>query len=140
MGFKIPRKTARLQFEGEEFEGCEIICALEVTFEAQEELERLQKAEDHRAALSFFADNCIISWNLEDAGGEPMLVSGDSFYKFPGWFGVLVLNGWAEAVKEASKVDAPLGEPSKNGSTSEEESVMTAASSAPLPSSSVPNS
>ena len=140
MGFKVPRKTARLVFEGDEFEGCEIVCALDITFDAQEHLEELQKANDNRKTLAYFAENCIVSWNLVDDDGKELPITGASFFNFPGWFGILVLNGWAEGVKKASGVSGPLVEPSKNGSTSEEESVMTEASSNALPNLPTPNS
>ena len=143
MGFQIPRKTARLQFEGEEFEGCEIVAALDLTFEASEHMDSLQKAEGEgkfREMLGFFADNCIISWNLTDADDNELPVSGESFLKFPGWFGLLVINGWKQAVEEVSTVNAPLPEPSKNGESSEEPSAMTEAQSSALPTSRTPSS
>ena len=151
-GFKIPRKTARLQFEGDEFEGCEIIMALDLTLKATQHMEALQKAampnteegagalppeelqEKFRVLLTFFTEECIVSWNLEDAEGVALPRSADTFLQFPGWFAVLVMNGYAEAVKKVSEVSGPLGGTSKNGSTSEEQSVMTEAQSSALPS------
>ena len=138
MGFQVPRKTARLVFEGDEFEGLEIVCALDLSFAEQQTLKEMQASgdeasgEDQRKVLDFFAERCITSWNLEDKDGKTLPVSGDSFWQFPGWFGMKVLNGWAEAVKKASEVDAPLGEPSKNGSLSEEDAETMAASSTAL--------
>ncbi len=151
-GFKVPRKTARLQFEGDEFEGCEIVCALDLTLEATQHMEALQKAampttegeeapspeelrERFQLMLTFFTENCILSWNLEDAEGVALPRSAETFLQFPGWFAVLVMNGYAEAVKKVSEVPGPLDVTSKNGSTSEEPSVMTGAKSSPLPSS-----
>lgn len=149
MGFKVPRKTARVQFEGKEFEGCEILLALDLTFEASDHVDALQRevaavkeagAEEAtaenapiRRLMDFFADNCIVSWNLEDEEGVALPVTGASFVKFPSWFGLLILNHWKDAVEEASKVPAPLGDSSKNGQSSPEESeTMEAASSVPL--------
>ncbi len=139
MGFKVPRKTARLEFEGDEFEGMEIICALDLTLGAQEHFEGLQadaasatKEEKNaamRASIDYFAKNCIDSWNLENEDGTPISIAGESFYQFPGWFAVAVMNGWTNAIKKASEVGGPLAEPSKNGSGSEVESEMTEAPS-----------
>ena len=147
-GFQIPRKTARLQFEGEEFEGCEIVAALDLTLEATQHMESLRAmiaaskdgaeetsvAEQFNALMTFFSENCIVSWNLVDAEGKELPLSAKTFLQFPGWFMTQVMNGWGEALREVSGVDAPLDDPSKNGSTSEGESVMTEAQSSVLPS------
>ena len=138
MGFQVPRKTARLVFEGDEFEGLEIVCALDLSFAEQQTLKEMQaqgaeaRGEDQRKVLDFFAERCITSWNLEDKDGKALPVSGESFWQFPGWFGMKVLNGWADAVKKASEVNGPLGEPSQNGSLSEEDAETMAASSTAL--------
>ena len=129
MGFKVPRKTALLQFEGEEFEGCEIRVALDITFEASEfmgELQSSTKERKNREALTFFVENCIISWNLEDDDGRELPLAGDTFLQLPGWFGLLIMNGWKQAIEKASEVSVPLDEPSTNGSSSLEESARTA--------------
>ncbi len=151
-GFQVPRKTARLQFEGDEFEGCEIVCALDLTLEATQHMEALQRAvmpnteegaeaalpeeiqEKFRVLLTFFTEECIVSWNLEDAEGVALPRSADTFLQFPGWFAVLVMNGYAEAVKKVSEVSGPLGGTSKNGDKPAEPSVMTEAQSSVLPS------
>ena len=141
MGFKVPRKTARLVFEGEEFEGCEIVVALDITFEAQLHMQELRGSDDEdagpdaqRAILTLFAESALVSWNLEDDGGKPIDVTTEAFLQLPGWFGMLVLNGWGDAIKTASEVSAPLDKPSKNGSSSEEQSETMAAASSALPS------
>ena len=59
-------------------------------------------------------------------------MSGESFMGMPGWFGLKVLNGWSQAMKQLSEVDVPLDEPSKNGSLSEEDAETMAASSTAL--------
>lgn len=153
MGFKVPRKTARLQFEGDEFEGCEIVVALDLTFAAQEHFEDLQfdakapnedeEEESEKAAktrtarrkaqvvmLNYFAENCILSWNLEsdDAEPLPLPISGASIYTFPSWFGMKIMNGWAQAVKKASEVDGPLEMPSPNGNSPKEPNATMEAS------------
>ena len=140
MGFKVPRKTARLKFEGDEFEGLEIVCALDLSFDEQEYIRDLQAKGDEatskelRELLGFFAERCIKSWNLEDADGKALPVSGDAFMQLPGWFGMKVLGGWAQAVRKASEVDSPLGEPSQNGSLSAGDAETMAKSSTALPS------
>jgi len=120
MGFKIPHKTARLVFEGEEFEGCEVNVTLEMTFAQQEHLDELKAAKDFPTLMAFIADTAVTSWNLEDDDGEPMPINAESFMKMPGWFGLAILNGWGGALTTASEVTGPLELPSKNGGSSEE--------------------
>ena len=137
MGFQIPRKTARLKFEGDEFDGMEIVCAADLTFAEQQHLTTMREGADDegdllKELLTWFADRCIISWNLLDGDGKELPVSGESFMGMPGWFGLKVLNGWSQAMKQLSEVDAPLDEQSKNGSLSAEDAETMAASSTAL--------
>jgi hypothetical protein len=123
MGYQVPRKTARLSFEGEEYQGLAIEAAMDLTFEAQEHFEKLQRAEGEdkgNQAIDFFVENCITSWNLEDEKGEPRPLTGAALRKEPTWFAVLVMNTYTAAVRKLSEVDAPLDEKSPNGSTSME--------------------
>ena len=99
MGFKVPRKTAKLQFEGEEFEGCEVVVSLEMSLRAQMQMDELKKADDGEAILAWFAENCIISWNLTDEQDEPVALSAETFLTMPGWFTMPILDGWGKAVK-----------------------------------------
>ena len=128
MGFKVPRKTAKLVFEGDEFEGCEVVVALDITFEAQLHMQEIKDSNEQREILTLFADSALVSWNLEDDGGDPIAPTTDAFLELPSWFGMLVLNGWGDAIKQASGVSAPLDEPSKNGSSSVEASEKMEAS------------
>ena len=129
MGFKVPRKTALLVFEGEEFKGCEIRVALDLTFESQLHMTELKEAGDQRAILTLFANAALVDWNLVDDDDQPIKMTAAAFLELPGWFGMLVLNGWGDAIKQASGVSAPLDEPSKNGSSSAARSGKTAAKS-----------
>ena len=121
-GFKIPHKTARLVFEGDEMDGCEVIVSLELSIEGQKHLDALKKGEDTDAVLKFFAGNCIASWNILTDEDEPMAITGEQLIKMPGWMSLLILNGWGAAVKEATDIPDPLEPPSKNGVSSEEPS------------------
>ena len=140
MGFEVPRRTAVLQFEGEEYEGCEVRCVFDISLGDLLYFDNLeagsQKAEE---AMRRFGDSFLESWNVE-INGESVPATGDGIMLVPAPFALMMLNAWREAMTKIAGVSDPLGDASKNGSTSEEESVMTAASSAPLPSSSVPNS
>lgn len=128
MGFKIPHKTARLVFEGDEFEGCEVNVSLEMTFAAQQHLDELKEAKDFETLMGFIAETAVTSWNLEDDDGKPLPVNVESFMAMPGWFGLAILNGWGAAIEKAGEVTAPLGKPSTNGSSPEEPNATMEAS------------
>lgn len=128
MGFKIPHKTARLVFEGEEFEGCEVTVSLEMTFAAQQHLDELKEAKDFEMLMQFIVENAVTSWNLEDDAGKPLPINVASFMAMPGWFGMAILHGWGAALDKASDVTAPLGKPSPNGANSEEPNATMEAS------------
>ena len=128
MGFKVPRKTALLQFEGDEFKGCEIRVALDLTFESQLHMTELKEAGDQRAILTLFANAALVDWNLVDDDDQPIKMTATAFLELPGWFGMLVLNHWGDALTEASQIAGPLGKQSKNGNTTEEPSAEMEAS------------
>ena len=138
MGYQVPRKTAKLEFVGDEFEGMEIECALDLTLDEEDHLQELRdesKLDEKRAdgklpstadktkakkaaiaMIDYVADRIVLRWNLVDADDNPLEVSGKTFRSgFPSWFGLKVLNGWGAAVKQASSVPDPLEPPSSDG-------------------------
>ena len=129
MGFQVPRKTARLIFEDSEYDGCEVVCAVDVSFEQLAYFAGVGEGTDNEEMFRAFADGFIISWNIEDAGGNPLPADGDGIVKLPAWFAILIMQGWQEAMVELSKVPDPLDGPSKNGEKSAAPSGKTAAQS-----------
>ena len=51
MGLQIPRKTARLKFDGDEFDGMEIVCAADLTFAEQQHLTNMREGIDDEGDL-----------------------------------------------------------------------------------------
>lgn len=119
MGFKVPRRTIRLIFEGDEYDGCEVVCGSDVSFEALGFFQTLdESATSDPEALRIFADSFLISWNIEGADGEIMPCDGEHFLKLPYWFAFKIMEAWKKAMTEEAEVPAPLGKPSRNGGTS----------------------
>lgn len=122
MGFKVPRRTAVLVFDGD-YEGAEIYCRLDVNTETFFAISRLQndaaEGDDEskiRAALGFFVDHIATGWNLEDDDGVEMPLTADSLMTLPANLSLAIIPKWKEA---AAGVSAPLDETSPNGDTSE---------------------
>ena len=124
-GFAVPNRTARLVFEGDEYEGCEVVVSLNVSFAELEYFERDASEKSNVDILRHFGDSFLISWNYQGEDG-PLPANGEGMLALPYWFAVLVLMKWREAVAMQMGVPGPLGEQSKNGATSPEPSEKTA--------------
>ena len=130
MGFKNPRRTARLIFdEGSPYQGAEVVCAFDVSLGMFFEFSQAG-SEDmaaQREAFVRFGDELLIEWNLEEDDGTPIPATGEGILRISAPFVMVIISKWQEAIQD---VPAPLGEPSPNGSTSEEPSNLTEAPSA----------
>ena len=129
MGFQVPRKTARLIFEDSEYDGCEVVCGVDVSFEQLAYFAGVGEDTDNEEMFRAFADGFIISWNIEDKDGSPLPANGDGLVKLPAWFAILIMQSWQEAMLKLSQVPGPLDGPSKNGEKSAAPSAKTAAKS-----------
>lgn len=126
VGFRVPRRSAVIEFEGTDYDGASIKCALDVSLDMLLWFQKRQGTEDAdqlREAFLRFGDEIVTSWNLLGDGDEPLPATGEGFLGLPPAFGMLILNKWTEAV---AAVPAPLVEPSRDGSTSEVESTIAA--------------
>lgn len=131
MGFKVPKRTAVLEFdEASGFQGAEIRCRLDITTEAFFELQRLRDRQEEapdseriRQTLEFFLNNIVLGWNLEDEDtGEAIPVTIDAaMTMLPPRLTVGLVPMWMEI---AIGVPAPLSEPSSSDSSSQEESTQ----------------
>lgn len=110
MGFKMPKRTLRLVFEGD-FEGAEVVCKRGVSMR---QALSLQNSEEGSAEenLRWFAENALVSWNLEYEDGTPIPPTADGLLDVDSEFVSLVFQKYTEAV---SSVGSPLGDASSNG-------------------------
>ena len=125
-GFRVPRKTAVLNFEGGEFAGAEVKCAFDVSLETYLMYQALANSPDTdslRKIFQSFGKDILLEWNLEDDDGGLIPADGDSLMDLPATFSTALVNRWLEAL---ANPPVPLDEPSPDGDTSEEAQTETA--------------
>ena len=110
MGFDIFNNTVVLEFEGTRYGGASVILRADVTLDEWEQFAKAEKLSDEWAWL---ASTALVSWNLEH-DGKPIPLD-TPFGKLPLGFVRQVVRKWTAI---AVGIDAPLGEPSPDGSTS----------------------
>ena len=108
-GFRVPEKTARITFAGTDYDGAEIRVLLSVTFGQFIALRESAQSEDQERMARLFGDDVLMSWNLEDADGQPIPANGDGMLAIPLELTNLVVQHWVE---EIAGVPGPLSEPS----------------------------
>ena len=108
-GFRLPERTARITFEGTDYDGAEIRVRLSVTFAQFIALRESAQGEDQEGMARLFGENVLMDWNLEDADGTPIPANGDGMMALPLDLTNRVVQHWVEAVAE---VPAPLAPPS----------------------------
>ena len=104
-GFRLPEKTARITFEGTDYDGAEIQVRLSVTFAQFIGLRESAQGEDQEGMARLFGENVLMDWNLEDVDGRPIPADGDGMLAIPLELTNLVVQHWVEAV---AGVPAPL--------------------------------
>ena len=115
-GFRLPEKTARINFEGTDYDGAEIRVLLSVTFAQFIALRESAQGEDQEVMARLFGQDVLMEWNLEDDDGQPIPADGDGMLAIPLELTNLIVQHWVEAV---SGVPAPLEAPSGDFSTLE---------------------
>ena len=104
-GFRLPEKTARINFEGTDYDGAEIRVLLSVTFAQFIALRESAQGEDQETMARLFGQNVLMDWNLEDVDGQPIPADGDGMLAIPLELTNLVVQHWVEAV---AGVPSPL--------------------------------
>ena len=104
-GFRLPEKTARITFEGTDYDGAEIRVLLSVTFGQFIALRESAQGEDQELMARLFGEDVLMDWNLEDVDGQPIPANGDGMLAIPLELTNLVVQHWVEAV---AGVPSPL--------------------------------
>ena len=113
-GFRLPEKTARITFEGTDYDGAEIQLRLSVSFAQFIALRESAQGEDQAAMARLFGQNVLMDWNLEDADGKPIPADAEGMLAIPLELTNLIVQHWVE---EVAGVPAPLSETSGDLST-----------------------
>ena len=121
-GFRIPERTAHIQFEDTDYDGAEVWIRLNVSFARYLELREASEAGDQAGMTRMFGDNMLQSWNLENDDGTPVPADGEGMLQIPLDFATLIITQWVDTV---SDVPDPLGLPSGDLSTLEAASTVT---------------
>jgi hypothetical protein len=108
-GFRLPERTARITFEGTDYDGAEIQVLLSVSFARFIELREAAQGEDQEGLARLFGENILMDWNLEDDEGGSIPADGDGMLAIPLALTNLIVQHWVE---EVAGVSAPLVEPS----------------------------
>ena len=110
-GFRIPERTALINFRGTDYDGAEIRVRLSVTFAQFIALRESAQGEDQEGMARLFGETVLMDWNLEDADGKLIPADGDGMLAIPLELTNLVVQHWVE---EVAGVPSPLSEPSGN--------------------------
>ena len=121
-GFRLPDRTARITFEGTDYDGAEIRVRLNVSFAQFIALRESAQSEDQERMAGLFGENVLMDWNLEDDDGRPIPADSDGMLAIPLDLVNLVVQHWVEQV---AGVPAPLSETSGDISTLEAASTAT---------------
>jgi hypothetical protein len=129
MGYKRPVKTYNLIFEDEEFNGLEVqtrslpLGQFMNVMNLADAANGQGSANDTLKAVGDLFENfatALISWNLENEDGSPVPADIDGIKSQDMEFILAIVRAWLEAV---SSVNAPLGEGSTGGGTSQVPSI-----------------
>ena len=97
-GFRIPERTALINFQGTDYDGAEIRVRLSVTFAQFIALRESAQGEDQEGMARLFGETVLMDWNLEDADGNLIPADGDGMLAIPLELTNLVVQYWVEAV------------------------------------------
>jgi len=121
--FRLPMRDAKIIFEaGTTFAGAIVKCRLDVEIGMVTDIQDLIEANKQAHAYEVFGDAVLIEWNLEDQKGNALPANGKGMKRVTPQFAEALMSQWMEAL---TQIDNPLGQQSRNGSTSEELSGVT---------------
>lgn len=114
MGFKLPRRTAVLTFEGGDFAGAEVRVRLDLSIAEFIGLNDRLNAGDFGECPVILA-RLLESWNLERDDGSPLPAEAEGVGELPLAFVVEILR---QLIRAQVQPAAPLEGPSSNGNGS----------------------
>jgi hypothetical protein len=121
-GYRIPETTARIIFDGTDYDGAEVFVRLNVSFRHYLALREAAEGNDQAWMAELFGGEVLMSWNLEDSSGAPVPADGDGMLQIPLTLAMMIVQHWVEAVAD---VPNPLEEPSADISTLAAASTVT---------------
>ena len=117
--FKLPARTARLLFEGEEWTGAEVKVKFDLPIGTLIRLQALARTPDDLTEMCQIIAGFLVEWNIEDDAG-PLPATYEGLLRASPAFLVKFCEEW---IKAQIEVPAPLEAPSTNGRPSVEESI-----------------
>lgn len=119
MGFQLPRKTLRIDFEGTDYDGAEVVLSLNKSLRSYLEFAETRADITERQIVELVAER-LVEWNLEGQDGEaiPPTVDGLLSLDDVGFF-LTLWQQWEKAVRQAVEPGPLSNGPSSNGAISE---------------------
>lgn len=112
---KLRGRTFTLKFEGEEFEGAEVICDRNISSQLLLDIQTGALTDDMDALFTLVVSGAVIlRWNLEDDDGAMVPISLEGLRAVPADLILAILRNFTTNI---GKVPSPLVGPSHNGST-----------------------
>ncbi len=121
-GFKLPERTARIDFSQSDYAGAEVYVTLKIKIGTFREWEQIRADADIDSVADIIL-TLVKSWNLEDEDG-PIPLTRDGIDRIDDLaFLLAIMDGWRGAIAGVTEVEADLKAPSSNGITSTEENL-----------------
>lgn len=117
-GFRLPQRTALMDFAGTDYDGARVRCKLTVLLGTLLEFQSMadsQAAETLVQGFQKFGSEILLEWNLESEQGEPIPANAAGMMQIDQDFARELFTRWVQVV---SQPPAPLPGTSANGSTS----------------------
>lgn len=110
--FKLPKKTARLVFDGD-YQGLEVTVRLNVPIRTYLAIQDMSDKNKLLDILQEFARIALVGWNVLDEKDEPVPATVEGLLSIEPGMVTRIVAEWSAAVV---KPPAPLAEPSADGS------------------------
>lgn len=124
MGFKLPERTALLDFSQSDYAGAEVRVTLKIKIGTFREWEQVRADADIDSVADIIL-TLVQAWNLEDEDG-PIPLSREGIDRIDDLgFMRAIMDGWRAAIAGVTEVSADLKVPSRSGITSTDETPVS---------------